>query len=255
MSRRNAKDRYLLTGLIKCAGCGHSYNGHRRMGQGQSGQEWKTVWYVCSSRTGAYSDAAREEIDCRQGNISSRILETGVWSIVYQVLLEPQILLDVLEREFHGDRNEQIAGQVGFLESQIEATKVEDEKLYKAYVAGVFNEVEYAGRRKMITDNRQRLTAELHQLSDNLISPDRFEQQKQEILMICQHAAGNGLAEDAPFDVRRNIVKAIVEKIVLNVDENWFELQGIIHGRYPLYEDPDARPKPRRRNGRGSSRR
>ena len=132
-----------------------------------------------------------------------------------------------------------------------DGSKTEDEKLYKAYVAGVFNEVEYAGRRKLIKDNQQKLTAELRQLGDNLISPDRFEQQKQEILLICEHATANGLAQDAPIEVKRNILKAIVEKIVLNVDENWFELEGVIHGRYALYADPDSRPKPRRRPGRG----
>ncbi|MFM8370337.1 MAG: hypothetical protein ACKOBD_16430, partial [Chloroflexota bacterium] len=136
---------------------------------------------------------------------------------------------------------------------QIESSKTEDEKLYRAYVAGVFNEVEYAGRRKMIKDNQQRLTTELRQLNENLISPDRFEQQKQEILLICQRATANGLAQDAAFEVRRNIIKAIVDKVVLDVDGNWFELEGIIRGRYSLYKNPETRRKPRRKNGRGTS--
>ncbi len=253
MSRRNAKDQYLLTGLIKCACCGKSYNGKRRSHSSQSGQILKTTWYLCSSQGGVYPNSVREQIGCRQGNISGRILEEAVWSVVYQVLLHPEILIDVLEREFHGDRNEQVARQVSFLESQIASSKIEDEKLYKAYVAGVFNEVEYAGRRKLITDNQQRLAAELRQLNESLISSDRFEQQKQQILLICQRATANGLAHDAPFEIRRNIIKAIVEKIVLDVDGNWFELEGVIHGRYPIFEDPDSRPKPRRKNGRGGS--
>jgi len=255
MSRRNGKDPYLLTGLVKCSCCSHSYNGRRRLRTSKAGKVWKTTWYVCSSTAGVYPQAVREQIGCTQGHISGLILEEAVWSVVYQVLLYPQILLDVLEREFHGDRNEQLAAQIAFLESQIESTKTEDEKLYKAYVAGVFNEVEYAGRRKLIKDNQQKLTVELRQLGDNLISPDRFEQQKQTILLICERATANGLAHDAPFEIKRNIIKAIVEKIVLNVDENWFELDGIIHGRYSLYEDPDSRPKPRRSNGRGRANR
>jgi hypothetical protein len=239
--------------LVKCACCGRSYNGKRRLYPSKSGQVFKTIWYLCSSQGGNYPDAAREQIGCTQGNISGRILEDAVWSVVYQVLLHPEILIDVLEREFHGDRNEQVSRQIAFLESQIESSKTEDEKLYKAYVAGVFNEVEYAGRRKMIKDNQQRLTTELRQLNESLISLDRFEQQKQEILLICQRATANGLAHDAPFEVRRNIIKAVVEKIVLDVDGNWFELEGIIRGRYSLFEDPDSRRKPRRKKGRGKS--
>ena len=247
MSRRNGKEPYLLTGLIKCAYCGRSYVGHRKKRLDKTGKMSGTSWYWCSSKLSPYPKMVREEIGCTQGNISSRVLEPAVWSVVYQMLLHPQILIDVLEREFHGDRNEQIANQIAFLEGQIESSKLEDEKLYKAYVAGVFNEVEYAGRRKMIKDNQQRLATELHQLSSNLISPKRIEQQKQEILMICQRATSNGLAQDAPFEVKRNIIKAIVERVILNVDENWFELEGIVRGRYPLYDDPDFRPKRGRR--------
>lgn len=253
MSRRNGKDQYLLTGLVKCACCGRVYSGKRRLRTGISGEVLKTTWYTCSSRYGSYPKVARERIGCTQGDISGWILEEAVWSVVYQVLLHPEILIDVLEREFHGDRNEQVSRQIAFLESQIASSTTEDEKLYKAYVAGVFNEVEYAGRRKMIKDNSQRLTTELRQLNESLISPDRFEQQKQEILLICERATANGLAQDAPFEVRRNIIKAIVEKIVLDVDGNWFELEGIIRGRYALFEDPESRPKPHRKNGRGKS--
>lgn len=253
MSRRNGKEQYLLTGLVKCACCGHVYSGKRRLRTGLSGKVLKTTWYMCSSKSGSYPGLAREQIGCTQGNIAGSILEEAVWSVVYQVLLHPEILIDVLEREFFGDRNEQVSRQIAFLESQIASSKTEDEKLYKAYVAGVFNEVEYAGRRKMIKDNQQKLTTELRQLHENLISPDRFEQQKQEILLICERATANGLAHDAPFEVRRNIIKSIVDKIVLDVDGNWFELEGIIRGRYSLFEDPEARPKPRRKNGRGKS--
>jgi site-specific DNA recombinase len=253
MSRRNGKDQYLLTGLVKCACCGRVFSGKRRLRSAQSGEILKTTWYICSSQSSSYPDEVREQIGCTQGNISGRILEEAVWSVVYQVLLHPEILIDVLEREFHGDRNEQVSRQITFLESQIESSKTEDEKLYRAYVAGVFNEVEYAGRRKMIKDNQQRLTTELRQLNENLISPDRFEQQKQEILLICQRATANGLAQDAAFEVRRNIIKAIVDKVVLDVDGNWFELEGIIRGRYSLYKNPETRRKPRRKNGRGTS--
>lgn len=253
MSRRNGKEQYLLTGLVKCACCGRVFTGKRRLRTSISGETLKTIWYACSSQSSSYPNSSRKQIGCVQGNISGRILEEAVWSLVYQVLLHPEILIDVLEREFHGDRNEQVSQQVAFLESQISSSKFEDEKLYKAYLAGVFNEVEYAGRRKLIKDNQQKLDKELRQLNDSLISPDRFEQQKQEILLVCQRATANGLAQDAPFEVRRNIIKAIVEKIVLDVNGNWFELEGIIRGRYALFEDPDSRPRPRQKNERHRS--
>jgi hypothetical protein len=159
---------------------------------------------------------------------------------VYQVLLDPQILIDALEREFQGERNDQTSRQITYLENQINASNLEDEKLYKAYLAGVFDETEYAARRSLVKENRQKLTAELQQLNGSLISPEKFEERRQEILMVCQRAVGNGLAQNAPFEVKRNIIKTIVERIVLNVNEGWFEMEGVITGRYFLYENGNA---------------
>jgi hypothetical protein len=65
--------------------------------------------------------------------------------------------------------------------------------------------------------------------------------------MICQNATTNGLAENAPPEIKRNILKSIIDRIVLNVDEGWFELEGVIRGRYPLFQDPTTRRKPRRK--------
>jgi len=123
------------------------------------------------------------------------------------------------------------------LENQINESNIEDDKLYKAYLAGVFNETEYAGRRRLVKENRQRLQAELQQLNGNLISPEKLAERKQEILIVCSHATSNGLVQNAPFEVKRNIIKTIIERIILNVNEGWFELEGVIHGRYYLYED------------------
>jgi len=242
MSRRNGKEPYLLTGLVKCATCNRSYVGHRRKRIGKEGQQLCTSWYTCTSTSSGYPDAVKEKIGCDQGYISNRILETAVWSVIYQVLLDPQILITALEKEFRDNRNEQTARQIAYLENQIDVSKTEDEKLYRAYLAGVFNEIEYAGRRKLIKENQQKLTAELHQLSGTLISPERFEERKQAIFLVCQNAATNGLALNTPFEVKRNIIKTIVERIVLNVNEGWFELEGVICGRYFLFEDIEARP-------------
>lgn len=245
MSRRNGKEVYVLTGLIKCATCSRSYVGHRRKRMGRSGQPLCTSWYCCSSRNSGYPKLIQEKIGCDQGNISNRILEAAVWKVVYPVLLDPHILIASLEREFQGDHNEQTARQIAYLENQILALKSEDEKLYKAYLAGVFNEVEYAGRRKLIKENQQRLSAELLQLNETVISPERFEARKQEILTICRHATASGLTYNAPPDVKRNILKAILDKVILNVNEGWFDLEGVIRGNYPLFENPETRHPPR----------
>jgi site-specific DNA recombinase len=236
MSRRNGKESFLLTGLIHCATCNHKYSGGRRKRIGKTGVRYGTSWYRCSAANSGYA-AIRERTGCDQSQISIRVIDDAVWSLIYQVLLDPQILITALEKEFQGERNNQTSRQISFLENQINESNIEDDKLYKAYLAGVFNETEYAGRRRLVKENRQRLQAELQQLNGNLISPEKLKERKQEILIVCSHATSNGLAQNAPFEVKRNIIKTILERIILNVNEGWFELEGVIHGRYYLYED------------------
>jgi len=50
------------------------------------------------------------------------------------------------------------------------------------------------------------------------------------VLMVCQNVTTNGLAENAPPEIKRNILKSIIDKIILNVDEGRFELEGVIEG-------------------------
>ena len=145
-------------------------------------------------------------------------------------------MIGALEREFNSEQNEQTRSQIEYMENQIKELKLEDEQLYKAYLADVFDENEYAERRGFIKDQQQKLQAEMSRLETGLMSVDQFEERKQEILKICQNAANSGLVFDAPFEVRQRIVKTIIDKITLNANEGWFELEGVISGQY-LFEN------------------
>ena len=232
-NRRSAKSEYLLTGLIYCARCGYKHSGYRNVYHRKDGEKTISSSYGCNAKR-ARVPAFKERVQCDSSQISIKVLDPAVWEIVYQVLLNPQILLTALEKEFMGERNEQTSRQIEFLESQIRSAENEDEKLYKAYMAGVFDEVEFAERRKLVKKKAAKLSQELSQLNGSLISPENFEAKKKTILLICKTAQENGLAEDASFDVKKRIIKTVVTKVMLDTVERWFELEGIIQGRYPL---------------------
>lgn len=166
-----------------------------------------------------------------------RILDHSIWCVIYEVLLNPRLLLDTLEKEFNSSQNEQIRNQVDFMNNQIRELKLEDEQLYKAYLADAFNETEYSEHRSHITNQIQTLQAEIGRVEENLISPEQFEERRQEILTICQNAKNSGLVFDTPLEVRQRIIRTIVDKITLNVNEGWFELEGVINGQYLFDSD------------------
>jgi DNA invertase Pin-like site-specific DNA recombinase len=230
--RQEAAAPFLLTGLITCATCGYRYIGRlKKDRRGRNNIEYTLTNYRCSAR-GSRVRAVSEQIGCNQKQISTRILDHSVWSVIYEVLLYPDIMIGALEREFNSEQNEQTRSQMGYMENQIKELKLEDEQLYKAYLADVFDENEYAERRSFIKDQQQKLQAEMSRLETGLMSVDQFEERKQEILKICQNAANSGLVFDAPFEVRQRIIKTIVDKITLNANEGWFELEGVISGQY-----------------------
>lgn len=238
MASRHGKRQFLLTGLIKCATCNHTWIGGHKINRRKLKTTGEIVeqpfeWYVCTSK-GHRMPAVIQKIGCDQSQITAQVLENAVWEILHEVLLQPDILLAALDREFQGDTNEEINRQIDFLQEQIRNTKIEDEKLYRAYLAGVFDESEYAERRKAIKINQQKMLDEIKRLQGMILTEEQYLIRKQEILLVCKNAQKNGLTYDAPFDLKRRIIKTIVEKITLNVNEGWFELEGIVRGQYSL---------------------
>jgi hypothetical protein len=180
-------------------------------------------------------------------------LDEAVWAVVCKVLLEPDILIDVLDREFNGDVNEQRKSQIIFLENQIRDIQAEDEKLYRAYMADVFDEQEYAARRKHLQDRRNTLTVELNTQRTQIMTSEQYEEKKRMIMRIAENAVRSGVVQNAPFEVKQRVIKTIVDKIVLNTKERWFSLEGVIRGNYFLEPDNNL-SNSSSGNGNGSSR-
>jgi site-specific DNA recombinase len=246
MTPRNANQSYLLAGLLWCATCNYSCGGCtkkylKKPRNSEERTEILRVYYRCASNR-SRMPAIRKKIGCNQKSITAHILDQVVWSVVCQVLLHPHILFGALEREFKSDKNQQIQNQITFLETQIREANLEDEKLYRAYLSGAFDEVEYGEYRKTLKENKQKFSEEIIRLHDHLMTVEQFEERKREILMICQNAIENGLAMDAPFDVKKRIIHTIVDHITLNVIEGWFELDGVFQGKYLLPKKSENEP-------------
>lgn len=249
-SSRNGKNQYLLTGLIRCAKCGRSYSGWSKKLKRKSNTTFQPA-YRCTSK--CCDKQEKEIIGCKQPVISCRLLDNAVWSVICSIMLQPQNLVKVIESEFQGERNSQIADQARFLESQIKDGSDEDEKLYRAYVAGVFDETEYAERRKLLKERIRRLDDELEKIKGQIMTQAQFEEQKQLILAMSERIRESGLAVDAPFEIKKRIIKTVVDRIILDTREGWFRIEGAIPGTYGLSGNTPETPDGGGGNGDGGS--
>ncbi|MDP3046391.1 MAG: hypothetical protein Q8O07_02830, partial [Chloroflexota bacterium] len=110
----------------------------------------------------------------------------------------------------------------------------DDARLYKAYLAGAFDENEYAAKRRELRESRQRLEEDLHTLRGQVMTREDFQGRKRLVLAVADQALKSGLVMDAPFDIKQRVIKLVVDKIVLNVNEGWFRLDGMVRGKYEL---------------------
>jgi hypothetical protein len=193
-------------------------------------------YYRCSSRANRARHIV-EHIGCMQSQIACNVVEEKVWSTVCNVMLNPEVIVKELDRAVAGSRGAGVEKQVEALERRIKENDQEDEKLYRAYLADVFDEREFAVRRKALKESRERLVDERHALQDQLLSAEELEEKKSLVLAVAEHAQQAGLTLDAPFEFRQRMLKLLVDKITLDVNGGWFRIEGEIPGRHPLFDD------------------
>jgi site-specific DNA recombinase len=233
MARRNGKVMYLLTGLVRCAGCNYTYVGARKNYHRQDGDVTMSRCYRCSARYNRVP-ALRDEINCIQMPVNADILENAVWVSVCQALLEPELLLAQLDEELNSGETANLEQQATFIRRQIRESGDEDEKLYRAYLADVFDEQEFRARREQIKVRNQLLESELRKLQERQVTKEQIEADKTLIRTVASQMRASGVAIDAPFELRQRIIRMVVDKIVLDVAEQRFELQGQISGNFSM---------------------
>jgi site-specific DNA recombinase len=241
MARRNAKEPYLLTGLIRCATCGYSYVGiTKRYNSGNVRVFRSYRCDNCKSRPRYLRIAP----PCRQGSISTLTLDQAVWGVVCTAPLEPQVLISALEADMLGEQNVELDHQIAYVEGEINGKQAADDRLYKAYMAGAFDETEYAEGRAQLKDERALLESELERLRPLRATREEFEAQRALILDFAERVRSLHAHVDPPFEVKQRIIKMTVNRIVLNVQEGVFHLEGAIRRTYPFVSSPIYTDKP-----------
>ncbi len=236
MARRNGKVTYLLTGLVNCAGCGYALSGARKNYHRQDGDITVSRCYRCTARANRVP-VVREEIGCTQKPVNADQLENAVWASVCLALLEPEALIAQLDDELKDGESAGLNRQIAFLKKQIRECADEDQKLYRAYLADVFDEQEYKARRVQLKDRELLLREELSKLEERCVTKEQIELDKALLRTVSSQMRASGIALDAPYALKKRIIQMVVDKIIVDSATQTFELQGQIRGDFMLTDD------------------
>jgi hypothetical protein len=118
----------------------------------------------------------------------------------------------------------------------------EDDKLYRAYVADVFDEAEYGERRTVLKADVARLTTERDRLLPQRVSVEQVEAQKRMILEFANKLQSLNVHIDPPFELKQRILKLTVNQIIVNQREGWFRLEGVIRGTFAIENSLGCKP-------------
>ncbi|MEM7127028.1 MAG: recombinase family protein [Chloroflexota bacterium] len=238
MARRNGRVPYLLTGLVQCDSCGYGYSGKRQKKYLKDAEDNKPDFirlYACN-RSCPKSHHWKQEHQCGQSSMTADLLEKSVWIAVCEFMTKPESLIEQIDARLSDKGQAALRKQIAFLEQQIADSTHEDEKLYRAFMADVFDETEYAARRKSLKEKVATLKQERNSLSERVLSPEQVEADKTKILEFAAYVQDAGISEDASFEFKQRILKLLVDRIILNVKEGWFRINGNISGVWQIKE-------------------
>jgi len=226
-SARHQKYPYLLTGLVRCATCGYAL-----VGQGvhhideKTGERRSNRYYACSAR---WRSAEINPINCPQTPyIRLNDLESAVWRVVCEILLDEQVMMRALETRFRGDQNTQLQNQIAFMEDKIKALHAEDDALYRAYVAGGFDTEEFVEKRQQIKASIVTIKTEIEGRKRLIMTSDQYEAEKERIVQVCDQARKKGLSPNTPFEVKKSILSMVVDSIEVDILAKQFRINGLL---------------------------
>ena len=151
-------------------------------------------------------------------------------------MTEPERLITQIETGIDNEENSGLRRQIDYLKQQLIECHQEDEKLYRAFMADVFDAKEYAARKRTIKEKVATLEREQKELSSRLVSREQVEADKELILAFASRAREAGITANASFEFKKRMVKLLVDKIILNVNEGWFRIEGAISGAWSIGE-------------------
>jgi site-specific DNA recombinase len=216
-NRRRARQgqrgaRYLLQGLVVCAGCQYAYYGKAISNKAAKGKKRDYAYYRCIG-TDAYRFGGERICDNLQ--VRTDKLDEWVWQEVCALLAEPQRLEQEYQRRLNapGRENQELATT----QAQLNKIRQGLARLIDSYTEGFIEKHEFEPRIKRLRERLARLEDQDRQLRTELA---RQAELRLVITQLEDFAAKlkDGLAE-ADWLTKRDLIRTLVKRVEIGKEE------------------------------------
>jgi site-specific DNA recombinase len=204
--------RYLLQGLVVCAGCQYAYYGKAISNKAAKGKKRDYAYYRCIG-TDAYRFGGERICDNLQ--VRTDKLDEWVWQEVCALLAEPQRLEQEYQRRLNapGRENQELATT----QAQLNKIRQGLARLIDSYTEGFIEKHEFEPRIKRLRERLARLEDQDRQLRAELA---RQAELRLVITQLEDFAAKlkDGLAE-ADWLTKRDLIRTLVKRVEIGKEE------------------------------------
>jgi len=206
---RNARRKYLLSGIIRCELCGCTFIGTASRIKRKSGPYLRRYYRCC----GRHSDAK----SCHSLTLRADEIEEAIWQDIKRFVSQPETVLAQLEAIQEPD-HEDFDALLGEFDAQLKEKLAAEERLLRLYASdSKFTEVALDSALETLSDERDHLQTYRQELVQRQLDGQAFNQQLLDARVLL--AALQDRIENASFEEKRNAALKLVKHIMVGIIE------------------------------------
>lgn len=207
---RNAKRKYLLRGLIRCGTCGLTYHGTAFPGP----ERKPKAYYVCGGKT-SYRGPLQGK--CTSKNVPAEWIENLVWQECINFIENPGEAIKELAATMEKRKSQKVAllAELELLRKAANDKEAEKQSILDLYRKRVIDSTDVEQQLQKIAGEKNALERRALELEKQIDAEESLAQQfdtAEELLADLKKK----LDDNPSFETQREIVRALVDKIVIN---------------------------------------
>jgi hypothetical protein len=164
------------------------------------------------------------------------LLEQLVWDNIAELVFNPEIIIEYLEREHEQEWRREYETQLEFLGKELEKLASQKIRWREAYLNEVITLEEYKSHRQQIEKRAGALRQEQQDLETKLGTEISLEEKKRIVLKGLEGIREQMAERELSFEFRRRILGLLIDQIYVDSEKRTIRLEGVIRETYSFAE-------------------